>query len=131
MGAWGTGNFHNDDALDWVVDLESDGDIDMLEEAFEAILYQRDQTAEAPDCSVALAAAEVIAAMLGSPPEVMPEEVHNWLRNHDSPPKNLVSQAQRVVTLILRDSELKDLWFESGEYKDWLEIISDLQERLG
>jgi hypothetical protein len=130
MAGWGTGNFHNDDALEWVVDLESDGDIDMLEEAFEAILFQR-ESAEAPDCCVALAAAEVVAAMLDSPPDVMPKEVHNWLAGNNSPPRALISQAQRAVSAILRDSALKDEWFESGgDYKEWLEVVTDLQERL-
>lgn len=33
MGAWGTGSFQNDSALDWADDLEQQGDLGLVEEA--------------------------------------------------------------------------------------------------
>ncbi len=65
MGANGAKNFENDDASDWVYDLtESDGP-ELLTEAF-AIVEKLD-FADAPDCCIALAAAEVVAAAKGKP----------------------------------------------------------------
>jgi hypothetical protein len=65
MGAWGFGSFDNDDAADWIFELEESSGVTALVSAFKAI--KPDRYLEAPECSVALAAAEVVAALRGRP----------------------------------------------------------------
>ena len=77
MGAWENGNFGNDDAMDFVSEVNS------KESIFDAILKismaSQNEYLEAPDCSVALAAIEYIAAALGNPAEDFPEETEEWV----------------------------------------------------
>ena len=65
MGAWGLGNFDNGDALDWVVDLKEPSGLGILEKPLSAVQTKSHGYLEAPECSIALAAAEVVAALCG------------------------------------------------------------------
>jgi hypothetical protein len=40
MGAWGIGNFDNDDASDWVYELEEVEDMSLVEATLETITLQ-------------------------------------------------------------------------------------------
>jgi len=40
MGAWGTGNFDNDTALDWVYDLEDREDLSLVVDTIDAVLQE-------------------------------------------------------------------------------------------
>jgi hypothetical protein len=42
----------------------------------------------------------------------------------------LVEKAQRVLRGILRDSELKEVWYESGDPGLWFEAVEGLLQRL-
>ena len=76
MGAWGSGSFENDDASAWIADFCADPDKDLILDAFWAITEMNtSQYLEAPDCSIGLAAAEIIAALKGAPHPDMPDEV--------------------------------------------------------
>ena len=81
MGAWGIGNFDNDDAADWVYELaESDG-TDVLVAALEGATSEG--YLEAPVSCAALAAAEVVAALLGNAGKALPDEVRKWVADND------------------------------------------------
>ena len=66
MGAWGVGPFENDDASDWVYQLEGAEDLELVRGTLEAAANPQGYL-EAPTCSEALAAAEVVAALSGRP----------------------------------------------------------------
>lgn len=132
-GAWGMGPFDNDDALDWVWELEASSDVSILEDALEdvtsSLIY-----ISAPECSRAVAAAEVVAALIGKQREDLPDEVGSWVSENDiEANKELVELAKKAVTLV-RDSsksELAELWLDSGvNHDDWHAGISDLIKRL-
>lgn len=130
MGAWGIGSFDNDDAADWVYELEESGGAEAISEALRAI--GPDGYLEAPDCSIALAAAEVLAALKGQPSESLPPEVITWV--NDNPVEvddDLLGLALMAIHRIETESELKDLWEESGESDEWVATLNDLKERLG
>ena len=76
MGTWGMGTFEDDDALDWLHDLEEQG-LPILERA---LSMQLPEYLSAPDGQVLLAAAEVVAAMKGSPADDLPDAIDDWLR---------------------------------------------------
>jgi hypothetical protein len=129
MGAWGAGSFDNDDAHDWLGDLEEAEDAELLRETLGTVAdLADDDYAEGPECSAAIAAAEVVAAGRGNPARKLPDEVGRWLRSHplDDADRDL---AVRAVARVRRASELKELWDE-GDAAAWHAIIADLDSRL-
>ena len=80
MGAWGTGSFGNDDAADWLYDLyESEGDVLLVQSLSTIATASPSSYLEAPVCCVALAAAEIVAAVEGRPSPDLPGEAGHWL----------------------------------------------------
>ena len=132
MGAWGAGVFDNDDASDWVWELEDDADGQVLIEALSEIVDTPvDEQPEAPECSNALAAAEVVAsARAATSTSHLPTEASVWIQaNRALVTPALVALASGAVERISIDSELKDLWDEAGD-GTWAGIVADLQSRL-
>src|SRR5579864_6837094 len=107
MGAWGPGSFENDDASDWADDLEGSTGIGMLKEAFKAV--EKNKFPESPDCCIALAAAEVVAAAKGKPCPDFPDSLRTWLDGHKdlSGIKALDKVTVNVLNKVQLKSELK------------------------
>ncbi len=130
MGAWGTGNFDNDDALDWIATLEEQGLL-AAGVAIHEVLSLADDYLEAPTCCAALAAAEVVAALRGRRAAELPRELEAWLDGApDDPGAELTRNARLAVEAILRRSELRELWGESDEGATWERVVMDLRQRL-
>lgn len=130
MGAWDKGNFDNDDAADWAWELADHDDFAVLEDAFYVINSSKGAP-EAPDCSIALAAAEVIAALRQHPCKDVPDEVVEYSeRIEDEVPAELLTAALAAITKIKTESELLDHWEETGDGKDWLKVVTGLEKRL-
>jgi hypothetical protein len=131
MGAWGAGSFENDDAMDWVVGLaEGSGDA-VLRDALTPIATTDDRYLEAPDCSIAVAAAEAVAAARGHANASLPDEVVGWVRKKPEVTGELVALARSAVDRIAAKSELRDLWDESDSAETWRAAMTDLRARLG
>lgn len=130
MGAWGCGNFENDYALDWVADLKEHGDLSFVHNTFDEILEAADDFPEAPECSAALAAAEVLAALNGMPSSCVPDEVEDWITQKRRPNAKLISKAQKAIEVVRTNSELKELWEESGDLQKWQVVVNELYSRL-
>jgi Domain of unknown function (DUF4259)/Immunity protein 26 len=135
MGAWGTGSFENDDALDFVVRLEREG-ATAIRAALEDVtsLDARDYL-EAPDASSAIAAGEILAAARDGDVSRLPEAAQDWLDGHADGLAGpaLPALARRGIERILLQSELKDLWEEGGadgQSEAWLNGIRILITRL-
>lgn len=129
MGAWGTGVFDNDDALDWFDALERRG-ADAVLVALQTV-PQEDDFIEAPQANEALAAAEIVAAARGRPAADLPGEATDWVQAHGPAiGDELVDLAIGAVTRIREDSELKDLWEEGDSAAEWLAVVDDLLARL-
>lgn len=131
MGAWGPGSFDNDDACDWVGELESVDDYSVILDALEAVTDESADYLEAPDCSMAVAAAEIVAALLGDPPGRMPSTAASWVEGRARPSEEIIEAARRAITLIKESSELRDLWEDSDDGTSWSDAIEDLEARLG
>ena len=131
MGAWGAGPFENDDAADWVWDLEESSDDSVIASALGAVSdLSPDEYLEAPDATMGLAAAEVVAAAFGSPAPILPEGVANWIAgSHVVMSPNLLDKARMTVERVSTNSELKELWDEAGD-QQWLAHVFNLQARL-
>lgn len=132
MGTWGTEIFANDDAMDWIAALEETDDIGVVERALRTV-NDADGYLEAPDCSVALAAAEVVATILKKPGPDVPSEVFEWIaRVGRELPPSLPDDARRAVDRVGSDSELLELWGEAGDpgLGAWRATLTELRGRL-
>lgn len=131
MGAWGPGGFANDDALDFVGGLESAAGWAPIREALKAVGPPEEET-EAGTGSVALAAAELVAASRGHAPTDLPAEASAFLDVVDPADGELVALASDAVSRVLFEpSELVELWAESDDRGEWNRAVSDLIARLG
>lgn len=128
MGAWGTGAFDNDAALDWVWELE-DGGITAIESALDEAVRSSDLSA--PTDVEAIAAAEVVAAAIGRPLAGLSEEI-GALVAHVAPsvtPEH-TARARTAVERVLNNSELAELWAETDDADTWRGLVEDLISRL-
>lgn len=132
-GAWDTGPFSNDDALDWVWELTQSNDLSVIEAALGSAANSPGYL-EAPTASMAIAAAEVVAALRGNPRPELPDEVTKWVQaNNVVVRDDLLKIARRAIenTRKKESSELAQLWMDSDELMDaWLEALDDLLKRL-
>jgi hypothetical protein len=131
-GAWESDSFDNDDALDWASQCaRSDGPA-FVSVALNAALA--DGYLEAPECSMAVAAAEVVAASKGRPSRSLPKELSPWLgQQRASDIAKLAPIAVKSVSRILNGpkSELQELWQENKkEYPAWRRHMKGLIARL-
>lgn len=131
MGTWGLQSFENDEAMDWVWELTDSEQFAAIEDAFAAVTDEAEDYLEATPCSIAVAAAEVVAALNGRPSPHLPKGVTSWMKGKPAPGSALLAQAKQAITIVAAESELQELWAESGNLNEWLAIIRDLEERLG
>jgi len=132
MGAWGPGSLENDDASDWLGDFCDEPDKESVSNALSTVAeMDADVYPEVPECSVSLAAAEVIAALKGAPAPDMPHEVKECvskLKVKADP--GIISLALRAVERIKTNSELKELWDKSESSDEWYAALGNLEARL-
>ncbi len=129
MGAWGHGSFENDDAGDWVWELGEASDFGVVKTALDAVVSE-DGYLEAPTCSEAIAAAEIVAAALGSPVAGLSDEAAAWVEEHRDVPADVVELARRALAVIQDKSELRELWEESQHFAEWESAMADLGARI-
>jgi hypothetical protein len=130
VGAWGTGSFENDDAKDWLAGLSTITPPDLAQILVEAADHPG--YLESPAASVAVAAAEVVAAWNGSPAPAAPREIAEWTgKNPQALTPELKALTLRALERVRKNSELKDLWLEADGLNDWTAAIQDLQTRAG
>jgi hypothetical protein len=128
MPGWGTGSFENDDAQNFLSALHWKQPEDLKQ-----ILGGADQVEylEAPESSVLIAAAEVVATAKGSPPQTVPRQIAEWVGKIEGAPSAEMSElARRAVNKVRLTSELKDLWHEAEGLNEWSAVLNDLEARL-
>lgn len=131
MGAWGHDSFDNDDAGDWQCDLADTSDMSAITEALSGVTDDAEDYIEAPECSMAIAAAEVVAALHGNPSATLPGDVQAWVNGKMQPDEETTAKAMRAVDAVLNDSELKELWEENEEdYPKWVAVLNNLKSRI-
>jgi len=140
MGGWGTGNFENDDAQDFLGQLKSLG-LDDLRPILTRAADQPDYL-DAPESSIAVAAAAVVARLVvtarvdaarkeEASSLAAPRELADWIsKNKAAAPPDLIDLARRAVERVRTNSELKDLWLEAEGLNEWSAALRDLEGRL-
>jgi hypothetical protein len=131
MGAWGNRNFENDQAMDFVGDFTDNPSLESLEEALSTVIEQGEEGEyiEVDEASAALAAAEILAATLAKPASDFPQELRPALTTIQVN-TTLQKKARKAVKQIVKESELQELWTESGDLEEWLAVQTDLLARL-
>ncbi|HVI48780.1 MAG TPA: DUF4259 domain-containing protein [Chitinophaga sp.] len=130
MGAWGTRNFENEGSQDWIFDLIDNRDGGMVTDTLARIIHNT-EALEVEDCQEGLAAAEVVAALIGRASEDFPEDpldrldILNLIGT-----KALRTQAGAAVSKILADSKMKEYWIAEGQIDAWVGIQNGLLKRL-
>jgi len=129
MGAWGTGIFESDGALDFVDMVIQTEDLAAIESALHDVLGEEDYL-DAYVGETGLVSGEVIAALRGHPGE-LPDDLREWITKLGPASDEMVSLAQRAVQrVIAKDSEIRDLWEETDEFAVWRAGIDNLLQRL-
>ena len=121
--------FENDDACDWLIELCEGQDTRPIIDALTAITESDEEICiEDPECSCAIAAAEIVAAAKGRPSADLPDEAKEWLaENAIRADEGLVTLAKQALARVKADSEL---WDESESANEWDAAIDDLKARL-
>jgi len=134
MPGWGAGSFENEDAQSFLGRLGSLG-IDDLKQILARAADQ--DYLEAPESGVAVAAAELVAALVAAAKDetassATPRQIFDWIRKSEGGlPPDLEELARRAVEKVRTKSELKDLWLEAEGLNEWSASLRDLEERLG
>ena len=133
MGAWGDGSFENDDACDLACDLTECTDLSLLEEALSAAINPDDYV-EAPEAGRALAAVEVVLALLGRPTAAIAEEeeLMAWVAAcNQVPSAGLLALAHLALQRVqAEDCELRELKEESDGLETWMKEVQALHSYL-
>ena len=134
MGAWGPGIFENDEANDFAHDIADNTGVAGLESALARCLGAGTDYLEAPDATEALAAADIVARMLGRPGDhsAYTDVIDDWVADYDTKPSpQLVEKARKAVARVRTEpSELIELWQESDEFESWKHAVDELAKRL-
>lgn len=130
MDGWSHDTFDQDDAADWVFDLEESSDLSVIHDALNAAT---DETEDYLDISIgapAVAAAEVVASLNGNPATDLPDSIREWIVGKSAPDAALNAKARRAISAVLAGGELKDLWQETDDYSNWVAHVKDIESRI-
>jgi hypothetical protein len=129
MGTWGIGILDNSEAGEWIQVFIVDPNLKILKVTFKQFRENPEGYFVMDYCNEALAAAEIVAAIKGSPSPELPDLVINAISKLEIK-DDLDKEALAVVEQIEKKSELQELWEQSENYEDWKGCIADLKNRL-
>tara|TARA_B100000768_G_C11211866_1_gene346390 strand:+ start:236 stop:640 length:405 start_codon:yes stop_codon:yes gene_type:complete len=132
MSAWGISNFENDTALNWIDNLIEHSDIDSINSTINIFVSDFDpEETSLIECSKFLAVVELLAGLRGNPSEDFPDELTDWIEGkYIKVSEDVVNKAKEGVALVLKDSEAKEMYWDSGYQKSWVEAQNSLIKRL-
>lgn len=137
MGAWGSGSFENDTAMDWAAGVQSVDDVrkpfERLKEVTDANAGGEEPMLDSDFACELIGAAETVAMMLGRRSAGFPGELAQRLAAAGEPSNLLYHQARNAVLHVIRSSELAELWEEAAadaESNEWLAEMTRLIDRL-
>ncbi|MEP3196442.1 MAG: DUF4259 domain-containing protein [Lentilitoribacter sp.] len=126
MGAWGAGSFSNDTALDYVEDLNG---FDAVFETISHFSVQKKEPLDADDASIALAACDLLAIVIGRPPAEVPDIAALDDLKDQAVTSDQLKKARALIKVIAKSSELSELWAEDDD-SEWQSALDDLLLRL-
>jgi hypothetical protein len=133
MAIWGHRNFDNDTAADFAGDFRNQPNEAMLLGALAMVAEAEEgESIDANEAMEALAAAEIVAAILGKPTRDFPADVIPVIvKMNPGESEDLRELAQQAVQAVMRQSALQELWAKQGEAAEgWKQVQQELLERL-
>ena len=127
MGAWGMKSFENDMAMEFLYEIQEHGR-DVLVMAFNFPRQTKVEQLTADQASQIIAGAELLAGKFGVRGD-MPVEARRMLPSK-SLTHDLLGPVYDAVSGVIKDSELRELWLESDNFKAWEQDVLGLLERL-
>jgi hypothetical protein len=79
--------------------------------------------------AIAVAAAEIVAAVAGFPGETLPKAARSYAAGRKGCAPELVERAHDAVERISADSDLRDAWEASDDGEEWEDAMNDLLRR--
>ena len=130
MAAWDDGPFDNDDAADWVYELEGTTDLNIVRAKLGSVV-ESGEYLEAPLACEGVAAAEVLTICIGSGVTRITQSVDKWMLGlSDRPTSSDLELGVSAVERILGEgSELPELWEQTAD-EAWSSYMADLKVRL-
>jgi len=116
--------------MDWIYDLLDSGGLGRVKRALDVVLQDNVEDLETGDCRIALAAADLVAALEGDVNPNLPAEAEEWLSLVDQPASGLRSKAEEAVREIQDCSMLRKRLKEKDMLEDWEQVVSALLKRL-
>ena len=132
MSAWGISNFENDTALDWVGKIVNQKDINVITNSIDKFVngFNAEETTLI-NCSKFLTIAEILAGLLGSPAEDFPEELTDWIESkYINVEQSTIDTAIEGVRLLMNESEVREMYLDSGYFNSWDKAQKNLIKRL-
>lgn len=131
MGAWGSGVFQNDYAMDLVDGLDHD---DTGESILEALRVANDSARISSVAAMeAVAAAELVLATAGHPVYELPSEAVTWLAKHASLVADVATLEAAITALdrcTSQDSALYWDWIRAAQRDQFLVSVANLRTSL-
>jgi Domain of unknown function (DUF4259) len=127
VGAWGSGPFDNDDAADFVEDLQGVATAG-LAQRLPAALALPEGYLQMDDASVAVAAAALVAASNGMPGAGL-APVAELIQPGTVPADDQIrAQARAALSRVNGDeSEWRDLWADSGSLAEAVGVLNSIR----
>ena len=130
MDGWSHDIFDQDDAADWVFELEESSDLSAIHDALNAATDDAEDYMDISVGAPAVAAAEVVASLSGNPAADLPDSIREWIAGKSAPDAELNAKARNAITAVLAGGELKDLWQETDEYSNWVAHLKNIESRI-
>jgi hypothetical protein len=135
MGAWGVGPFENDSALDWRDDLQRcapDKRVELIRDAFMAVVGQGDSYLDSDFAVEAIAAAAVLASQLPGGPTVASLGADFVAAGGGfDVPGDLPPLALRALDRVVAEkSEWRSLWAEADMLDELAGVLAPIRAVL-
>lgn len=135
MGDRGVDDFASDDALDWIERLDAADGIGPVTRELRAVVDASDPRLTAARAEIALAAAELVAAVGGQPHPHLPDAARRWVgavADAQSSPLDLEAliDATRALDYVVTTSQLAEAWSQRSDAAAWRAAQDDLRMRL-
>lgn len=134
MGTWGFGPFENDDAIEFLEDLQHPRSLQTLKKAVSGITRKRVEFCDSRDLFRTVAAAEVIALLCGQGSQSPSDHASEALSGVKVKISNgLIDEAMKAIELLTKFGEADQLFsiHARGRISPWRLANEDLMDRLG
>jgi hypothetical protein len=137
VGIWGLEGAATDDSLVWLEGLDPREGTAPVDRVLRRVADAPDPRIEPARAQVALAAAELVAALHGHPNPSLPPAGRAWVEAvggarglRSDADLDMLVLATRALDLVVTSSQLADLWSERDGDERWRLALDDLRMRL-